>query len=84
MYPSGFDESNAILNPPAGMTADEVAALSIFTGQSADGLPVVITCWKPTLEELLEISETGRVWLTVLGETMPPVALDGFSPFKRG
>ena len=44
--------------------------------------PVVISCWKLTKEELDLINKTGRVYLTVLGETMPPVALDVEKWFK--
>lgn len=40
----------------------------------------VISCWKMTREELQTIQKTGRVWLVVLGQTMPPVMILGEKP----
>ena len=82
MIATAFDEDNAVLGPPVGCTDQEVYSLSVFRGPNSAGVPVVISCWKPTKEELAEINRTGRVWLVVQGETMPPVHLDGISPFK--
>jgi hypothetical protein len=48
---------------------------------TSDEMPVVISCWKVTQEELEEIQRTGRVWLMVYGVTMPPVVLCGVRPF---
>lgn len=83
MIPSSFDESNEVLDKPPGMTYDECVALSVWRGESADGVPLVVSQWRPTREELAEINRTGRVWLTVLGVTMPPVAISGDSPFEH-
>lgn len=81
MIPTGFDEENDVLGKPPGMTADECEALSVWRGEYANGIPVVVSCWKLRKEELEEIVRTGRVWLTVLGQTMPPVAINVQSPF---
>jgi len=81
MVPCSFDESNAVLGRPADMSADQCDPLSVLRAVTADGLPVVISCWKLTREELDELRRTGRVWLVVFGETMPPVALDARKPF---
>lgn len=78
MYPSGFDESNGQLSPPEGVSEAKVKTLRVFR----DG-EQVISCWKPTQEEIDEIQRTGRVWLGVMGITMPPVYITGFSPFVR-
>lgn len=77
MLPCNFDESNITLGPPEGMTEDEVHSLRAYKGFGQ-----VITCWKPTVEELLEIQQTGRVWLRVMGDTMPPAALSGLNPWR--
>ena len=81
MIASGFDEENAVLDKPNGMTVEECSALSVMRAQTERGIPVVISCWKFTAEEFEEVKKTGRIWLTVIGETMPPVALDGKKPF---
>lgn len=79
MQACSFAESDAVLHPPAGMTAEQVAALSIMRG-TINGQPVVVSCWKVTPSELEEIQKTGRVWLVVMGATMPPVMVEGCKP----
>lgn len=83
MFPSAFKEENGVLNPPPGVSLDECTPLSVWRGPLNTGRDVVITCWKPTKEELDEIVKTGRVWLMIWGETMPPAALTGISPFEK-
>lgn len=78
---ASFPESNHTLDKPPGMTHEQCVSASVFTGQLADGTPVVISCWKVTKAELEEIQRTGRVWLTVVGHTMPPAMLSGHDPF---
>lgn len=79
MIPASFEESETYLGAPPGMESD-CDPLSIARRVTEDGHPVVISCWKPTREELEEIQRTGRVWLMVWGQTMPPVALVGTKP----
>lgn len=81
MQPSSFDESNTFLNPPDGMTPEQVQVLSVYQGINDRNAPVTISCWKPDSNELREINKTGRVWLSILGHRVPPVWIDGFSPF---
>ena len=82
MIPSSFPESNNYLNPPDGVDVNTCQVLSVWQGPSADGVPLVISCWKPTKEELEQLNRTGRIWLYVWGATMPPVALLTKHPFK--
>lgn len=69
-----------VMQAPAGDTNcyDIHAAKARF--QNSDR-PVVITCWRPTPEELVKINLGEPVWLVVWGETMPPVAVTGDDPF---
>jgi hypothetical protein len=46
MIPTSFDESNHVLDKPKDMAREQCDALSVFVGQTQDGLPVVISCWK--------------------------------------
>lgn len=84
MVPTAFDEENDVLHPPPGMTSDDVQILSTWRGLLESGIPAVISCWKPTPEEMEEIKKTGRVWIIVMGVTMPPIAPLGFNPFAQG
>lgn len=81
-FPSSFDESNATLSPPDGMTEDEVQSLAIArVYDHINNTPVVISCWKLTKEELEEVNRTGRIWLGICGVTMPPAWILGQKPF---
>lgn len=78
MEACNFEESNQLFGPPKGMTEDEVHTLYTYKGDRQ-----VISCWKVTQEELEEIQKTGRVWLIVMGNDMPPVNLSGTFPFEK-
>lgn len=81
MQPTAFDEENFILDPPKGMTQDQCESISVFMGYTQQRLPIVVSCWKITKEELEKIISTGRVWLVIAGEGMPPVHLTADNPF---
>lgn len=81
-FPASFEESNAVLSRPGDMDDEECSPLSIARAEQ-DGMPVVISCWKLTQEELDEINRTGRVWLGILGQTMPPAWIAGNRPFAN-
>ncbi len=82
MFPCSFTEANQVYDKPESMSYDECEALNTFIGLSADGVPVIISCWKPTREELDEINKTGRIWCFHYGTILPPHALAGNNPFK--
>lgn len=80
MYPVSFDGSDMVLEKPPGTTHEEVECLAVqrvINGRHQ----AVLSCWMLTKEELDEINRTGRIWLMVMGETMPPVSLDGIKPY---
>jgi hypothetical protein len=78
--PASFDEATDYLNKPESMTADQCEALAIARCTNPDGYPVVVSCWKVTREELDEINRTGRLWLMIVGNTMPPAVITGIKP----
>ena len=83
MFATSFAESNAVLSRPPDMTEEECDPLSVWRGVDTNGNPLVVSCWKPTAEELEEIIRTKRVWLIITGQTMPPSLLYGHSPFPQ-
>ncbi len=76
-----FDESNLVLSAPEGLES-RVSALSVYKGLDS-GFSTVVSCWKFTQQELDNINKTGRVFIGVMGETMPPIWVDGNHPFKQ-
>lgn len=81
LHPSSFDGAEAVFGPPVGMTENEVFSLCgarVLWGD-AQG---VLTCWKPTREQLATIQSTGRLWLMVMGGAMVPVALCAENPLE--
>lgn len=81
MIATAFNEDNIVLHPPEGVSSDEVQALSAFRGINSKGVPVIVSCWKVTDEELQSIIEHRKVWLVIAGNTMPPASVEGISPF---
>lgn len=77
--PCSFAEENRILDKPADMTTDQCESLPVASG-TLNGVPVVISCWKLTQEELDHVNKTGRIWLFVCGRTMPPCLIMGTKP----
>ena len=82
MVPTSFDDSNDVLDKPPNMSREECDPLNILRAATPSGHPVLISCWKLTRQELEEINRTGRIWLTIYGDMMPPVALDVKKWFK--
>ena len=50
----------------------------------ADGTPGVETCWELSPEELEQVNKTGRIYLYVMGRSIPPVALTAASQITFG
>ena len=84
MIASSFDESNCMMDTPQGVDPDQIIPLSVcFSVSMMWQVPVTVTCWKLTKEELENIQKTGRVWVTLMGHGMPPILPSGFSPFDE-
>lgn len=83
MESSAFDEETGVLDPPPGVSNEDCASLSVWQGELSDGVRGVISCWKPSPEEMAEIQRTGRVWLLIWGRTMPPAYVSGTYPFVK-
>lgn len=77
-----FKESNTIMQKPKGM--ENCSDLNVWKGNDNDGTPLIISKWKPTDEEKdMLLSEDGFVYLTIVGNSMPPVGLSIESPFVK-
>lgn len=83
MFATDFPESNHIIDKPPNMTRDECEPLNVFIGKDTANNNIIISCWKPTKEELEEINSTGRIWCYHFGQSLQPHSLSGENPFIR-
>ena len=83
MESTSFEQETRVLGPPPGQTEKDVHSLPVAMVNWAGTTIAVVSCWKPTKEEMEEIQRTGRVYLAVMGPVMPPVVVDGFNPIER-
>lgn len=75
----GFQESNAVLGPPKGMTVEQVKPLAVFKDAVRGEF---ISCWQLTPEELVEVNKNGGIiWLSVMSAAHPPVYVTSEYPF---
>lgn len=62
--------------PPVECEARElVSSVLPVTQTEIAGLPALVTFWRPTTEEIVQLAEGGVVQLWVYGDRHPPVAL---------
>lgn len=83
MIPTSFKETNQLLgagNNPG--TGDLPIARSLMDIEGKP-VPCIVSCWKLSPEELQRIQETGKVWVTIMGVSMPPIQPMAFHPFEE-
>jgi hypothetical protein len=83
MQPIIFDQANHTLKAPPGadeVTKMDILDLPVFRGKDANDMPVVRSCWQCSPEEIMEIRKTGKIYLSVMGFTHPPLCVTGFNP----
>lgn len=82
MNPSDFDHSNREYVKPQGWTDEQCSSLHVFQGVTEEGHPLIISCWKPTPEEIADLVAGKSVWLGILTGIQPPVWLTTANPFN--
>lgn len=81
MQPIKFPQQNFVFTKPEGWTEEECKDLPAYKGKDGNGLPVIISKWGLTTEEIAKINETGAVYLIIVGDITPPASLHIDSPF---
>lgn len=81
MNPIEFPEQNIVFHPAKG-TEDEVGNLPAFRSQPGS-MPLIISCWQLSPEDLTKVQETGKIWLTQWQVQLYPVGLSTESPFRE-
>lgn len=77
MTPTDFPESNFTFVRPPEMTEEECGDLKVHRTDAT-----IISCWQLSWKERFRLLWTGRAWLWIVGQGMPPVAMTITSPFK--
>lgn len=68
--------NNAVLGAPAGWNQSDLPCGALpITRTECDGIPAVVSFWRPTAEELAALNAGASIALWVIGNTMPPVSL---------
>lgn len=78
MKPSAFPQANMILTKPPDMSDEQCGSLQVHR---SDGQ--FISCWSLTWRDMIRLLWTRRIWLWVLSDAHPPVAIQVESPFKK-
>jgi hypothetical protein len=81
MLPTSFPEQNFAFNRPTDMTDEECSSLPVWRGEDANGLPVIISKWMPSEEDIEAINRGESIYLQIVGNGMPPVCLFTENPF---
>ena len=80
MNPVRFAQCNVVMKAPPNM--DKCYDLHACQCHYPDGTPAVISAWRPTPEELVRLNLGEPIFLSLIGQTMPPAALIMDNPFE--
>lgn len=68
--------NNAVFGAPTGWDQKELPCDALpVTRTTLGGIPCLESYWRPTESELAELNAGGYVVLSIIGNSMPPVAL---------
>lgn len=68
--------NNGVLDAPKGWDQAQLPSDALPISRiEVEGMPAVVSYWKPSENELAALAAGGSIALTVLGVTMPPVTL---------
>lgn len=81
--PISFAQANRKFGPPEGMTEEQCGELHAFVGADPNGVPVIISCFELSDEDIETLKKTKVLWLWVFGQGMPPVAITSEKPFNE-
>lgn len=70
MKPITFPEVNQVFQKPEDMTEEECGSLPVHnTGTQ------IVSCWELSEEEKLKAVFFGRLWISIIGQSQPPIWL---------
>lgn len=69
-----FEGSRPIAKPKS-MKDEQCSSLEIMALTDGSGYPCMVSCWQPNKEDKEAIAAGRPVWLKIIGQVHPPVAL---------
>lgn len=82
MIPVRFPQANAFFGAPPGLDPSQVEAVAAYSGTaqggSLDGMPIVVTAWRPSPEDLEALNAGRPIFLTFIGGLPPHMATTDF------
>jgi hypothetical protein len=76
MTATNFPESNCRHGPPPSLEESQCRTIDSYhgtvVGGSCDGLPVFVTAWRPSREELEALMAGHPVFLSFVSNALPP------------
>lgn len=82
MKPTSFKETNQVYGAGDNPNTDQLAVCIAYHPDN-ENIPSIISKWKLSPEEIERISETGELWLSVLGPGLPPMFPTVYNPFSE-
>ncbi len=81
--PVEFIESNCFYGAPPDLDGAQVATVrayrGVVTGGSLDGVPIVVTAWKPDANELALLQVGHPIYISFIGGLPPHMAAMDFA-----
>ncbi len=75
--PVDFTGANMVFRAPESMTSDECSDLPVLKSNGQ-----IVSCWRLSEAEIARVNQTGVVWLSVYGQSTPPVVVAGTGLFE--
>lgn len=76
MTPIRFPEANAHFGPPDNLEESQCHTIAVhkttIAQGSCEGLPLLVTAWKPDARELAALNAGGGVFLSFVSSGLPP------------
>ena len=74
MQPVEF-EGSRMIQKPENMTDNQCMAAWCITGIDVEGFPYYVTAWKPSYEDLQALNRGEPIYVKVIGNGLPPMAI---------
>jgi hypothetical protein len=86
MDPIDFPEKNRVYTKPEGWTDEQCSDLPVWVGEvpqhGGSTTSAIISCWKPTAEDIQRIQNGEPVYLMICANAQPPASVFTGNPFS--